>query len=77
MHTILIKKFHKIFIIPFIKGLELYRTKKVYVQANSAQSVSFMITPIKLGPMNIKAKATSIIAGDAIEYPLLVKVSNE
>ena len=34
-----------------------------------------MVVPVKLDHVTIKAKATSVIAGDAIEYPLLVKVN--
>ncbi|XP_014214992.1 CD109 antigen-like isoform X2 [Copidosoma floridanum] len=59
------------------KRLELYRTKKLFVPANSAQSVSFMIIPLKLNHITIKAKATSAMAGDSIEYPLLVKAEGE
>ncbi|KAL7293106.1 hypothetical protein TKK_0013261 [Trichogramma kaykai] len=59
------------------RRLELYRSKKVYVGADSAQSVSFMVIPLKIGYMTIKAKATSVVAGDAIEFPLLVKAEGE
>ncbi|XP_011502894.1 PREDICTED: CD109 antigen-like [Ceratosolen solmsi marchali] len=59
------------------KRLELYRTKKLFIQANSAQSVSFMVIPTKLNHITIKAKATSSMAGDSIEYPLLIKAEGE
>ncbi len=36
-------------------------------------SVSFLITPTALGPVDLKVKATSRIAGDSIVRPLLVK----
>lgn len=61
----------------WIAGLELYRTKKIFVKANSAESVAFMVIPTKLNHITIKAKATSVMAGDSIEYPLLVKVKNK
>jgi hypothetical protein len=67
-------KAHAIIGFLFFIGLELYRTKKLFIQANSAQSVSFMVIPTKLNHITIKAKATSLMAGDSIEYPLLVKV---
>ncbi|XP_031779562.1 CD109 antigen isoform X2 [Nasonia vitripennis] len=59
------------------KRLELYRTKKIFVKANSAESVAFMIVPTKLNHITIKAKATSVMAGDSVEYPLLVKAEGE
>ncbi|KAJ8876853.1 hypothetical protein PR048_021300 [Dryococelus australis] len=57
--------------------LELYRTKRVSVKANSGSSVSFMITPRKLGYITIKVTAKSILAGDAVERQLLVKPEGE
>ncbi|XP_063245195.1 CD109 antigen-like isoform X2 [Bacillus rossius redtenbacheri] len=57
--------------------LELYRTKQVSVKANSGSSVSFMITPRKLGYITIKVTAKSILAADAVERQLLVKAEGE
>ncbi|KAJ8680026.1 hypothetical protein QAD02_015813 [Eretmocerus hayati] len=59
------------------KRFELSRTKKIFVPANSAQSVSFMIIPTKLNHITIKASAKSAFAGDSIEFPLLVKAEGE
>ena len=55
--------------------LELYRRKRVSVRASSGSSVSFMITPKKLGHITIKVTASSPVAGDSVVKKLLVKVS--
>lgn len=55
--------------------LELYRRKRVSVRANSGSSVSFMITPKKLGHITVKVTASSPVAGDSVVKKLLVKVS--
>ncbi|GFG28314.1 hypothetical protein Cfor_11328, partial [Coptotermes formosanus] len=57
--------------------LELYRRKRVSVRANSGSSVSFMITPKKLGHITIKVTASSPIAGDSVVKKLLVKPEGE
>ncbi|XP_063973145.1 CD109 antigen-like isoform X2 [Diachasmimorpha longicaudata] len=57
--------------------LELYRTKRVDVQANSGASVSFMVIPRELGYIPLKATAVSKIAGDSVEHKLLVKPEGE
>ncbi|XP_021920080.1 CD109 antigen-like isoform X2 [Zootermopsis nevadensis] len=57
--------------------LELYRRKKVSVRANSGSSVSFMITPKKLGHITIKVTASSPLAGDSVVKKLLVKAEGE
>lgn len=62
-------------ILLFTLELELYRRKKVSVRANSGSSVSFMITPKKLGHITIKVTASSPLAGDSVVKKLLVKVS--
>jgi CD109 antigen len=48
----------------------------VSVRANSGSSVSFMITPKKLGHITIKVTASSPLAGDSVVKKLLVKVSH-
>ncbi|XP_055710660.1 thioester-containing protein 1 allele R1-like isoform X3 [Phlebotomus papatasi] len=53
--------------------LELYRKKRVSVPANGGKSLSFMITPKKVGHITIKVKATSAVAGDGVERMLLVE----
>ncbi|XP_076755633.1 thioester-containing protein 1 allele R1 isoform X2 [Xylocopa sonorina] len=60
-----------------VPKLELYRTKKIDVKANSGASVTFMIIPRELGYITIKATANSILAGDAVERKLLVKAEGE
>ncbi|XP_077503862.1 CD109 antigen-like isoform X3 [Amblyomma americanum] len=49
------------------------RTKKVMVPAQDGIPVSFLITPLKLGYIDIRVSATSSLAGDAILKKLLVK----
>lgn len=71
METLFIKLLH---VLTFTE-LELYRKKQVTVKANSGSSVSFMITPKKLGYITIKVTATSPLAGDGVEKQLLVKVN--
>lgn len=53
--------------------IEKSRTKKITVNSNEGVSLSFLITPLTIGPMLIKVTATSPVAGDAIEVPLLVE----
>ena len=55
--------------------LELYRRKRVSVRASSGSSMSFMITPKKLGHITIIVTASSPVAGDSVVKKLLVKVS--
>ncbi|XP_035709663.1 CD109 antigen isoform X3 [Folsomia candida] len=52
--------------------VELYRTEKVSVPANSVSSVTFLITPVKLGLIDLSVKAESRIAGDALVKMLKV-----
>lgn len=49
------------------------RTKKVTVPAQDGVPVSFLITPLKLGYIDVRVSATSSLAGDAILKKLLVK----
>ncbi|XP_064467079.1 CD109 antigen-like isoform X2 [Ornithodoros turicata] len=49
------------------------RTKRVRVPAQDGAPVSFLITPLKLGYIDIRVSATSSLAGDAILKKLLVK----
>lgn len=53
---------------------KLNRTEKLFIPANSVESVSFLIKPKKIKNIVIKATAISEIAGDSIEHPLRVKV---
>lgn len=46
------------------------RTKNVNVPSNDGAQLSFLITPLIVGPMTIKVTAISPIAGDAIEVTL-------
>jgi len=45
----------------------------VDVKSNSVASVSFLMTPTTLGEVDLKVKAVSRIAGDAVVRPLLVR----
>ncbi|KAL1439864.1 hypothetical protein MTO96_009696 [Rhipicephalus appendiculatus] len=49
------------------------RSKTVRVPAQDGVPVSFLITPLKLGYIDIRVSATSSLAGDAILKKLLVK----
>ncbi|XP_068084683.1 CD109 antigen isoform X2 [Anabrus simplex] len=60
-----------------VPKIEVYRSKRVFVKANNAASVSFMITPKKLGYITIKVTATSPLARDGVEKKLLVKPEGE
>ena len=53
--------------------LELFKTERIAVKSNSVASVSFLITPTALGPVDLNVKAVTRIAGDSIVRPLLVK----
>ncbi|XP_058061517.1 thioester-containing protein 1 allele R1-like isoform X2 [Anopheles bellator] len=53
--------------------LELFRQKRLAIPSNTGMSVSFMVKPKKLGHITIKVKATSKVAGDAVERQLLVE----
>ncbi|KAK4880764.1 hypothetical protein RN001_008910 [Aquatica leii] len=60
------------------KKIELYRRKKLNVKQNSGNSVSFMITPIKLGETEIKVSATvSGVGQDTVTKNLLVVAEGE
>ncbi|XP_049951328.1 CD109 antigen-like isoform X5 [Schistocerca serialis cubense] len=60
-----------------VNKVELYRKKQVTVKANSGSSVSFMITPKKLGHITIQVNAKSPLAGDAVSRQLFVKAEGE
>ncbi|KAI8125140.1 CD109 antigen [Lucilia cuprina] len=53
--------------------IELYSRRTVRVLAKSSKSVSFIITPKRVGPITIKAVASNQLAGDSIESILLVE----
>lgn len=53
--------------------MELFRRKTVGIKSGSGSSLSFMIQPKKVGPITIKVTATSPMAGDGVEMPLLVE----
>jgi CD109 antigen len=55
------------------RGLEAERKKKTFVKSNEGSLVTFMIKPLKVGYIKIKASAESDIAGDGVERYLLVE----
>ncbi|KAF5298450.1 hypothetical protein FQR65_LT01229 [Abscondita terminalis] len=60
------------------KKIELYRRKKISVKQNSGNSVSFMLTPLKLGETEIKVSAIVSGAGqETITKNLLVVAEGE
>jgi CD109 antigen len=59
-------------IIMVLIGVDLYKTEKVAVKANSVNSVTFLIAPIKLGLVELNVKAESRLAGDALVKMLRV-----
>ncbi|XP_037049174.1 CD109 antigen-like [Bradysia coprophila] len=54
------------------RDIELSRAKNINVPSNDGAQLSFLITPLIVGPMTIKVTAISPIAGDAIEVMLPV-----
>jgi CD109 antigen len=54
------------------RAIDAQRKKNIIVRSNSGTSTSFMIRPLKVGHITIKVTATSAIAGDGVERPLLV-----
>uniref|UniRef100_A0A0A9X507 CD109 antigen n=1 Tax=Lygus hesperus TaxID=30085 RepID=A0A0A9X507_LYGHE len=55
------------------REVETSRTKIITVGPNSAGSADFLIKPEKIGYMEVKATATSSMAGDGVSRKLLVK----
>ncbi|KMY88827.1 CD109 antigen [Drosophila simulans] len=53
--------------------VELYRRRSLQVPGRSARSVSFIVTPKRVGPLLVKAMAASSQAGDTVEQNLLVE----
>ncbi|BET03017.1 thioester-containing protein [Nesidiocoris tenuis] len=56
---------------------ESSRTKNLVIGANSAATANFVVTPKKLGYLEVKATATSPLAGDGVSRKLLVKPEGE
>ncbi|KAJ8960843.1 hypothetical protein NQ318_020139 [Aromia moschata] len=59
------------------KKIELYRRKKIRVKKNTSAAVSFMITPTKLGPVEIKATANSPRTQDVVVKQMRVLAEGE
>lgn len=60
------------------KKIELYRRKKLIVKRNSGASVSFMITPLKLGHVELKVTAGAFgSVQDGVTKNLLVTAEGE
>lgn len=59
--------------IAFIPEIELYRSRKVRVLAQSVKLVAFIVKPKRVGPINVKAVANAHLAADTIETTLLVE----
>ncbi|KAF6203422.1 hypothetical protein GE061_003841 [Apolygus lucorum] len=55
------------------REVESSRTKSITIGPNSAGSADFVIKPEKIGYMEVKAIATSAVAGDGVSRKLLVK----
>ncbi|XP_044316037.1 CD109 antigen [Drosophila rhopaloa] len=53
--------------------VELYRRRSLQVPGKSARSVSFIVTPKRVGSLLVKAMAASSQAGDTVEQNLLVE----
>lgn len=56
--------------------MEFYRRKKLNIKKNTGASVSFMITTMKTGSVEIKVTAQSSKNQDLVLKHLLVLVSN-
>lgn len=59
----------------YFSEIELYSRRTIRVLAKSAKSISFIVTPKKIGPINVKAVASAQLAGDTVEKTLLVEHS--
>src|SRR5687767_8294591 len=57
--------------------LELFRRQRISVKSEDSASVSFLITPKKLGYIQLKVSATSSIARDGVSRQLLVRPEGE
>ncbi|XP_013779799.1 CD109 antigen-like [Limulus polyphemus] len=55
------------------QGLQKRRSKRISIPAQDGAPVSFIITPRRLGYIDIRMSATSQLAGDAVLKRLLVK----
>ncbi|XP_039950216.1 CD109 antigen [Bactrocera tryoni] len=53
--------------------IELYRSRKVRVLAQSVKPVAFIVKPKRVGAINVKAVANAQLAADTIETTLLVE----
>ncbi|XP_073826156.1 thioester-containing protein 3 [Musca autumnalis] len=53
--------------------VELYSRRTVRVLAKTSKSVSFIVTPKRVGPLLVKAVASNQLAGDTVESTLLVE----
>ncbi|EDW28614.1 GL19279 [Drosophila persimilis] len=53
--------------------VELYSRRSLQVPAKSARSISFIVTPKRVGALQVKAMAASSQAGDTVEQTLLVE----
>ncbi|KAM8717184.1 hypothetical protein ACLKA7_003967 [Drosophila subpalustris] len=53
--------------------VELYSRRTIQVPAKSARSVSFIVTPRRVGALPVKAVASTSQAGDTVERTLLVE----
>ncbi|EDW65046.2 thioester-containing protein 1 allele R1 [Drosophila virilis] len=53
--------------------LELYSRRTIQVPGKSARSISFIVTPRRVGALPVKAVATTSQAGDTVERTLLVE----
>ena len=58
----------------YFPGIEIYRKKKLKVDKNSSNYVSFMITPTKIGDVEIKATASSFNVQETVSKLLKVEV---
>lgn len=65
----------EVFLLIFFAEIELYRRKKLLVKRNSGASVSFMITTVKIGYVEMKVTANSPKNQDVAVKQLLVTVS--
>ncbi|KAH8411964.1 hypothetical protein KR222_003896, partial [Zaprionus bogoriensis] len=53
--------------------VELYSRRTIQVPAKSARSISFIVTPRRVGALTVKALAATSQAGDTVERTLLVE----
>lgn len=70
---ILLRNLLSFYIYIFLTEVELYSRRTIQVPAKSARSISFIVTPRRVGALPVKALASTSQAGDTVERTLIVE----